>query len=370
MIPGARLHNQYIANPFARSAAELVRSFGAVQAQEYPFAKWGLALRLRGTPVESEIEAAFTRGEILRTHVMRPTWHFVTADDITWLLDLTATRVRAATAAYFRSNGLDTRLLTRATAMIERVVSGGRHLTRAELRTELARGRVRLSALQLGLLSLYAESEKVICSGPRRGKQFTYASLSERLAAVGASRTQVPGERDEAIAELAKRYFSRHGPATVRDFVWWSGLKSGEARRGVEMIRAKPLSSDQLTYWFVDDLVPARSTGVQLLPIYDEYVVAYRDRVAVPYGPGSVRRLTGATTFRHVVVIDGQIAGTWRTEQKGSTTVVAVTPLRLLRPRERDGIAAAVARYARHIQSEVTVSVDGRRSTVDGAVHR
>jgi hypothetical protein len=217
------------------------------------------------------------------------------------------------------------------------------------------------------LVSLYAELERVICSGPRRGKQSTYALLSERVAAATASRPErrktkdqtkrTPGDRDEALAELARRFLAQHGPATVRDFVWWSGLKSADARRGIDIIQAERFASDDLIYWTVGECERAstQSASVHLLPVYDEYLVAYRDRVAVPYGPATVRANGRAVAFRHALVSDGHVAGTWRTEQKQSDTVVHVTPVRPLRRAERRGIEVAAARYARFLESDLTL---------------
>ena len=156
---------------------------------------------------------------------------------------------------------------------------------------------------------MYAELEGVICSGPRRGKKFTYALIAER--APGARRLS----RDEALAELALRFFRSHGPATIRDFVWWSGLVTADARRGVEMIRAKRQDVDGHAYWTAGAApkTPASIKLAHLLPIYDEYIVSYRDRVAVPHGPSMIPSSTGGgyVTFQHALVIGGQIAGTW-----------------------------------------------------------
>ena len=188
-----------------------------------------------------DIEQAVESGDILRTHVMRPTWHFVPRADIGWMLELTGPRVQRGSASYYRNKGLDPDVLVRATKTIERALEGGRYHTRRELGERLAQAGMRFVGLQLPFVSLYAELERVICSGPRRGKESTYALLSER-APMGRRLS-----RDEALAELTQRFFQSHGPATVRDFVWWSGLTTADARRGLEMIRAAPHLADGLT---------------------------------------------------------------------------------------------------------------------------
>ena len=345
-IPLQRLHNQHIVRPFRGRVEDLVAWLGAVQAQEYPFAKWGLALRLGDEITDADIEHAFNEGKILRTHVMRPTWHFVSAADIVWMLELTAPRVHVTLASYLRSQGLETRLVRRAVSVLERALGGGHHLTRAELGERLTRQKITLSSFHLGFVMLYAELEGVVCSGPRRGRQHTYALLAER--ARGAPRLSA----DESLAELVRRFFGSHGPATVRDFVWWSGLKTADARRGLDMIRARTFEQDGLTYW---STTTARAKpggdGVHLLPIYDEYLVAYRDRVAVPHASANV------PPFRHAVVIDGQIAGTWRMQAAASSATLDVTPIRPLRRVEGRGVASVARRYAAFLGLPVALRI-------------
>jgi hypothetical protein len=192
---------------------------------------------------------------------------------------------------------------------------------------------------------LYAELERVICSGPRRGRRSTYALLAERAQ---------PAPRlagDEALAELARRFFSSHGPATVRDFVWWSGLKTSDARRGLDIIRARSFDDDGLTYWSTNGgRRPASRKNVHLLPIYDEYLVAYRDRLAVPHASDGLG-------FRHSLIVDGQVAGTWRMQATGSSATLEVTPLRRLSGIERRGVESSARRYAAFLGSTVTLRI-------------
>jgi hypothetical protein len=342
-IPRERLCNQCITRPQALQPADLVARLGAVQAQEYPFAKWALGLRLRPLPGDERIERSFADGQILRTHVMRPTWHFVAAADIGWMQELTAPRVHRILALYLRRESLDSRLVSRVTTIIERALSGRRFQTRAELGTRLARAGIRLTGTQLSFLTMYAELEGIICSGPRRGKQMTYALVSERAGRLRRL------SRDNALGELTSRYFRSHGPATVRDFVWWSGLKTADIRRGLDIAGATSFSADGLTYWSMGRAVrPPSEVGVHLLPIYDEYLIAYRDRVAVPHAPGTLRPLPATVTFRNALVIDGQVAGTWTIGSTRSPSV-RVTPLRPLTSHERRALEAAVERFTRFL---------------------
>lgn len=329
--------NQGITGAGRRRAADVVAWSGAVQAQEYEAAKWGLGLRMTDAAIDAQVERAFERGEILRTHLMRPTWHFVTPKDIRWLLELTAPRVRQFMSSVTKREGLDSRTITRAVTVIERAVGDGPHLTRKALTERLQRARLPFTGIPLALVVIHAELDAVICSGPRRGKQFTYALLSDRAPKA------VQLDRDEALAELSRRYFRSHGPATIRDFVWWSGLTTTDAKRGLEMIDADREEVDGLTYWSVDsDLRPSRTHRAHLLPIYDEYLVAHRDREAVPPGPRVINRGIKPVMFQHAVVIDGHVAGTWRTSPK-----VAVTPLRRLTALERRAVTEAIDRHHR-----------------------
>jgi hypothetical protein len=337
-IADLRLHNQLITRPGSRRPEKVVAWMGALQGQEYSPAKWGIALRSSPSITDAAIERAIDRGRILRTHVLRPTWHLVTPADIRWMLELTGPEVQRRMASYDRRLGLSPEIMTRATAVIERVLGDAGSLTRRELGAELERAGLPGKLSHLAHIMMHAELEGVVCSGPRRSKQFSYALLADRAPA--ARRLQ----RDEALAELTRRYLRSHGPATLRDFVWWSGLKTSDARRGLEMNRARGHEVDGLKYWTLGPARPSsinRKTGVYLLPVYDEYVVAYRDLQAVPrpaYSYGGVP---------HAVLIAGHVAGTWRTILGRNGLTIDVTAERRLTPGDRRAITQAAARYAR-----------------------
>jgi len=186
---------------------------------------------------------------------------------------------------------------------------------------------------------MHAEAEGIICSGPRRGKQFTYALVAERAPKTSAM------SGDEALATLTRRYLQSHGPATVRDFVWWSGVSTAEARRGLDIARARRQACDGLDYFTVgrESRAEAKLQRVHLLPIYDEYTVAYRDRVLVPHG---------SISFRHTLVVDGKIGGTWRVTSKSSSVNVEVMPRGRLDDTCRRAQERAVERYSRFMTLE------------------
>ena len=348
-IANQRLHNQRMSRAGPGSAARLVAWLGAVQAQEYAPARWGLGLRLSPRWTDAKIARSIDRGEILRTHVLRPTWHFVARADIRWMLELTAPGVHRRMSTYNRQLGLDTAVMTRAMGIIERALGDDGCLTRGELGERLERSALPCRSTHLAHIVMHAELEGVICSGPRRGKQLTYMLLAGRAP---DART-LP--RDEALGELARRYFQSHGPATIRDFVWWSGLKTTDAKRGLEILGAKSKDVDGLRYWTVGRMPAVRSgrkPTVLLLPIYDEYLVAYRDRLVVPH---SLYAWSGGVGIRHSLVIAGQLAGTWRSVLGGGKTVIEVEPQRRLNTSERRALVRAVARYQRFLGTPVSL---------------
>jgi hypothetical protein len=339
------LSNQRLARPGSQNIEELVAWFGVVQAQEYAAAKWALALRMRGNATADAIERAFNDGRIVRTHVLRPTWHFVAAADLGWMLQLSAEHVHRRMGYAYRSFGLDPRTRVRAAESFERALGGGAHLTRRELGAHLHRAGLPAKGIHLALLTIYAELEGIMCSGARRGKEGTYALLSARV-----KRPQVLA-RDEALAELTRRYFRSHAPATIRDFVWWSGLSTKDVKRGLGIIGARDEPVDGRTYWRANRVASRRQSraAVHLVPIYDEYLVAYRDLAAVPRVGGARYSLGPA------LIVNGQVAGAWKPVATGETVAVNVTVDRRLTRPERAALEDAVERYGRHLRREASL---------------
>src|SRR6266568_1504898 len=251
-IAQQRLYNQLITRQTFEKAGDVVRWLCAVQAQDYAAAKWALGLRMQNSTDEI-IEQAFAVGAILRTHVMRPTWHFVSPADIRWLLALTAPRVNAGNASWYRRLELDDALFIRSNAVLAKALQGGKQLTRAELVSVLQRAGIATDELQrFSYIIMRAELDGIVCSGARRGRQFTYALLDERAPQARML------DRDEALAELTMRYFTSRGPATLQDFVWWSGLTVADARTGLEMVTSQLMHDvvDGQKYWFSSSTSP------------------------------------------------------------------------------------------------------------------
>jgi hypothetical protein len=346
-----RLRNQHLVQSSVRTASEAVRSFGAVQAQDYAGARWAIGLRVRGLD-DAGAQRAFNEGSILRLHILRPTWHFVAPADVRWLVALSGPRMKAVNARVFRRLELDPPTLARARKLIERTLRDGNYLTRQELASRLARAGISSTGQRAAFIMMCAEFDGVVCSGPVRGKQFTYALLDERVHG-GPQRG-----REEALAELTRRYFTSHGPATARDFMWWSGLPSADVKRGIAMLGSdfEPVTLDGLSYWRsrLSRVVRIDSPLVHLLPNYDEYFVAYRQRATI-VDPKHAFPLGQARIFPHVVAVDGRLRASWRRAVSPGGLAVEVVPYDRFTRAERDGVEAGAARYGAFLQEGVTV---------------
>jgi hypothetical protein len=350
----ARLRNQHLIGSTKRKPADIVSWLCAMQAQDYPAAKWGIGLRAPGCQ-DGDVEQAFNDGLILRTHVLRPTWHFVAPADIRWMLALSAPRLNAVNAYYYRQAGLDAKVFAKSCAAIHRALEGRKTLTRAELAEHLTRAKIPAHGLKLAYMMMQAELEGVICSGPRRDKQFTYALLDERAPKAK------PKTRDEALAELAKRYFASHGPATVRDFAWWSGLTTKDARLAIDSVRPMLESSSigGSTLWSADGHA-ASTKGViaMLLPNYDEYLIAYKDRAVFidqARAANIVARSGGG--FANHLMIDGCLAGGWSRTIKPNAVLIEVAPYKKLTPVQTRAVQGAVDCYGEFLGLTATLSI-------------
>lgn len=342
-----RLRNQQLTGPGLKRPRDVVAWMGAMQAQDYAGARWAIGLRVRDVD-DRLVEKAFDAGEILRTHMLRPTWHFVAPADIRWMQALTGPRVHVANGFPYRLLEIDAATIAKSRRVLERSLAGGKALTRIELRDAFRAAGLHADGQRLAYIVMHAELEALICSGPRRGKQFTYMLLDERVA---PARPKAP---DEALAALTERYFTSHGPATVRDFVWWSGLTTRQAREGIALAgtRLVTRAADGLTYWMAP---PARNVrpaaGAYLLPNYDEFGIAYKDRgLILDERDARDRRnpaIAGAL-YPHLLIVNGRLRGTWRRGARGSTVELRV--LRRLTTSEAPLVARAIESYTNFLQ--------------------
>jgi hypothetical protein len=354
-IAQQRLLNQHIAGTPFDKPADAVAWLGAVQAQDYAGAKWAVGQRVQDA-TDAAIDQAFADGTLLRTHVMRPTWHFVTPADIRWMLQLTAPRVNAVNASYYRKLALDDAVFLQSNTALAKALQGGKQLTRAELASALQQAGIATGdVLRLTFLMIRAELDGVICSGARRGKQFTYALLDERVP-----QTKML-ERDEALAELTRRYFTSHGPATLQDFVWWSGLSITDARAGLEMVTSQLAHEvvDGQTYWFSQQTLFAKdlSLTAYLLPNFDEYTVGYTDRSAL-FDVLRIGMVTPSANvaLNYTIVMNGQIVGNWKRVLKKDAVVITPYPFTAFTDAEHQTFTTAAHHYGKFLDLPVILA--------------
>ncbi len=312
-ISNIRLSNQKIETTTFAQAVEVVSWMGAMQAQDYNMAKWAIGQRM-SEATDEKVESALNEGKIIRTHLMRPTWHFVSAGDIYWMLDLTAPRIKSAMKSRNKELELTDAVLNTCFGMLEIELSETLNLTREQITKLFHQAKIKTDENRLSHILMSAELEGLLCSGRKIGNKHTYALLSER----------VPDRKvmlkDESLAELARRYFNSHGPATLKDFTWWSGLTVAEARKALDFVKpefiSETLNPDE--YWLSKATVSVEGeASAHLLPAFDEFLISYTDRSASLELAHNRKAVSNNGIFYPVIVINGQVSGTWkRTTQK------------------------------------------------------
>ncbi len=355
-IASLRLVNQHLAGTRLKTPGDLVRWMGAVQAQDHSMVQWALGVRLPDVTAEA-VRAAFQRGEILRTHVLRPTWHLVAAEDIRWMLSLTAPHIRSLLAAGLREGGLTEAVVSRSQRVMENALAGGRHLTRPELVDELGKAGLATDEGRATFLVMRAELDGVVCSGLLKANKQTYALLDERVPPAEAL------SREEALARLARRYFTSHGPATVGDFAWWSGLPAADARKGVALLGPEFVScpADRHTYWLPASLPDSGAGGETafLLPAFDEFLISYKDRSPSLAAGSQAAVITVNGIFRPVVLVNGQVAGTWKRTVKRGAIRLETELFGPVSPSTRELIQHAAAAWGRFWNGNAEVQYAG-----------
>ena len=342
-----RLRIQRLIGPRFAEPADVVRWFGAVQAQDYAGALWAIGQRTRRATA-ARVEQAIAERAIVRTWPLRGTLHFTTPDDLRWMLKWLAPRMMARAAARFAQFELDATVFARCAAIIVRALEGGRQLSRPALYALFERAGISTTDNR-GVHILFGLAHQgLICCGAREGKQHTFALLDEWLPPSPPSRLL---DRDQALAELARRYFTSHAPATLADFIWWSGLETADARRAVAAAGVPHLAPSHPTFHTAPRRAPARRTRHRcealLLPPYDEYTVAYRDRRAALDPKHATAARNGI--FSPTIVINGRIAGLWTRRVEKHAVAIALQPFVALSRGEMRGVSAQAARYGRFL---------------------
>ncbi|AWA30540.1 winged helix DNA-binding domain-containing protein [Flavobacterium magnum] len=338
-----RLSSQLLQTGHEKNVQEVVRHLGAMQAQDYGMAKW--AIGMRSGESEAVVDDAINSGAILRTHLLRPTWHFVAADDIHWMLELTAPQIRVPLLSASARLGLDAKALHKSIIVIEQLLSVHKSMTREEIMQELVKHHVPVDHLKPAHIMMFAEMEQLVCNGPMRGRQFTYMLLQERVG------EPTGFTKEKALHDLSLRYFTSHGPATLSDFTWWSGLSVTNARVALESSKQQLESTETggSVYWYRPQSIMAMNETVHLLPAFDEYLISYKDRIAAIDLKHQPKAFTKNGIFNPVILINGKAAGTWKRSFRKSKVVFECTPFAEFNKRAKRLIEIKAEEYAAFI---------------------
>ncbi len=336
-----RLKNHHLTSPNFKTPYDVISYLGAVQSQDYPMAKWSIAQRMKSA-TDSTIEDAYNKGEIIRTHIMRPTWHFVAPEDLRWVRELTSPRVKTFMGHYNRKLELTDDLFKKSNSEIVKALKGNNYLTRQELKDVLGKIGIKGDVQRYAHIIMWAELDSLICSGPRRGKQFTYALVDDRIPKSGKI------NRDEALYKLSLKYFTSHGPAKLKDFSWWSGLTIKEATQGLDSIKSK-LTSETVNgkdYYFVNKkMTKATSTQAFLLSIYDEYTISYKDRGDMSDYREIEKMIMMGNALTAVIIIDGRTRGIWKRTIKKDKVEIKISPFKKLNSDEKIALEKAAEKF-------------------------
>lgn len=349
-----RLISQQLAKKYSHLPNEIISWMGAIQAQDYPMAKWAIGLRLLDA-TDALIESAINNGEILRTHLLRPTWHFVSAEDIYWLLELSAQQIKAAQRSRDRQLELTEEVYSKSNAIIEKALSDGNHQSREELVGILSNANIATDQNRASHLLMRAELEKIICSGVIRNGKPTYALLSERV------KSGKNLKEEEALFELATRYFTSRCPATTEDFAWWSGLPAGRLRQTLAMVKGV-FHKEEIqgkSYILPDDFNQSviNNPTTFLLPPYDEFILSYADRNAsIAWELEShLKEISDRGIFRPIIVMDGQVVGAWKRTIGKKNITIEVNSFYGHDISSWETIRVAASQYATFVNMEIQI---------------
>ena len=351
-ISTARLYNQQFVETSFNTPKEIVAWMGAMQAQDYPMVKWAIGIRLHGS-TEMSIEAALDKGEILRTHLLRPTWHLVAAEDIHWMLDLTANRIKSSMKSRDNELELDEFIYSKSNSLIQKTLTDNKNLTRDEIVAVLNFAGIATDNNRASHILMRAELDGIICSGLNKGNKQTYALLDERVPKTAII------SRGDSLGKLALRYFISHGPAGLNDFVWWSGLSVSDARIALEMVKTDLISEiiGNETYWFSPTLKPINPdlNQVILLPAFDEFIISYKDRSASLLLNDHKKAVSDNGIFRPVIMINGLVTGIWKRRFLKEKVIIETDFLRQHTSSEKKQIEIEAAKYGLFLNKKAEV---------------
>lgn len=322
MIENIRMHSQQLASPVFEDPKALVSWMGAIQAQDYLMSKWAVGSRLQSGSLQI-VDEALKRGEILRTHVLRPTWHLVAAEDIRWMLKLCAGRIKSAYASYAKmlKSDITEKQYGQFNELVVRILEGNKSMTKQEIEAEVNQRGLKTEEHLIERLIGNSEIEGIICSGVDKGGKPTYGLLDERAPKA------VEIHKEEALARLASQYFQSHSPASLADFAWWSGLSVTEAKQAIGLIKSELITytDNILAHESYKEIAPLQNDILHLLPSFDEYLISYKDRTSVldlEHHPKAFNRFG---TFYPVILHNGKVVGNWSKSIKKGQIVIENT---------------------------------------------
>lgn len=342
-LTSLRLSSQQISSSKFAKPEELVSWFGGMQSQDFMSSKWAIGLRTNGSS-DQTVEQALKARKIVRTWPMRGTLHIVSAEDIRWMLGLTGPRIISSVKARHKELELDEALFNRSKDILSRELYGGKELTRKELTALFAQNGIQAEGVRLSHILNKAGMEQLLCFGTRKGSEFTYTLLDEWIPATK------PLSKEESVIRLTLQYFQSRGPATLSDFIWWSGLRITEARMGLENLRQQ-LIAEQFkgeTYWMSNSAAAIKKPEkeVYLLPAFDEYFLGYRDRSAFLDPTYNKNVISSNGIFHPIIVINGKIIGTWERTIKKNKILIILKPLLPVNHKEEELIWQEAGRFA------------------------
>jgi hypothetical protein len=347
-----RLVSQKLYKTSANSPQEIVKHLGAMQAQDYAMAKWAIGSRCDAT--EKEIEEAINSAKIIRTHILRPTWHFVSAEDIYWMLDLSAPLVKRFTTSAAKKFGYDDKKLNQANASIEKLLAGNNHMTRDEIMLELNIKKTSSADFLSAAIMMNAELDGLVCNGKMKGKQITYALLEERV-----SKPKTKLSKEEALSQLALRYFESHGPATLLDFSWWSGFSPTICKNTIDAIKLQLnfIDIDNQKYYFGKNYSDEDKfrESVHFLPAFDEILISYKTREASILLEHQSKAFTNNGIFKPVILENGKVIGTWKRAIKKDHTKIETEFFNETETSKKEILFQGIQSFENYLETKIVI---------------
>lgn len=347
-----RLVSQKLFKTTPCSPQEVVHHFGAMQAQDYAMAKWAVGSRCDAS--EKEIEEAVNSAKIIRTHILRPTWHFVAAEDIYWILELSAPQVKRFTAAAAKKFGYDDKKLDQVNASIEKLLARNNHLTRDEIMQELGIKKTSKEDFLSAAIMMNAELDGLVCNGKMKSRQITYALLEERV-----QKPKTKLNKEEALAKLAIRYFESHGPATVLDFSWWSGFPPTICKKIVDaiLLQLNFVNIHEQIYYFVNQNIETYNLNknIHYLPAFDEILISYKTREASFLSDHQNKVFTNNGIFKPIIMEDGKVIGIWKRTIKKDHTKIETEFFKEPESSKKEILFEGIKAFKKYLGTKITI---------------